>query len=40
VSKAYVVGHITVKNSEKWKEYRTRVPATLEPWGHQVIPLR
>ncbi len=37
MSKAYVVGHITVKDAEKWSEYRTRVPATLEPWGAELI---
>lgn len=34
---AYVIGHITVKNPEKWAEYRMRVPATLAPWGGEVI---
>ena len=34
---AYVIGHITVKNSEKWAEYRSRIPATLAPWGAEVI---
>ena len=37
MSKAYVVGHITVKNAEKWDEYRTRVPATLEPCGAELV---
>ena len=37
MSKAYVVGHITVKNAEKWDEYRARVPATLEPWGAELV---
>jgi uncharacterized protein (DUF1330 family) len=37
MSKAYVVGHITVKNAEKWTEYRTRVPATLEPYGAELV---
>jgi uncharacterized protein (DUF1330 family) len=34
---AYVVGHITVKDADKWVEYRSRVPATLEPWGAEVV---
>jgi len=34
---AYVIGHITVKDPEKWKEYRNGVPATLAPWGGEVI---
>ena len=32
-SGAYVIGHITVKNPEKWAEYRMKVPATLAEWG-------
>jgi uncharacterized protein (DUF1330 family) len=34
---AYVIGYITVKDPEKWGEYRGRVPATLAPWGGEVI---
>ena len=34
---AYVIGHITVKDQEKWAEYRHRVPATLEAWGAELI---
>ena len=30
---AYLVGHIIVKDAEKWNKYREQVPATLEPWG-------
>ena len=37
MSTAYVVGHLTVKNSEKWAEYRSQVPATLEPWGAELV---
>ena len=33
----YVIGHITVKNPEKWGEYREKVPATLAPWGGEVM---
>ena len=33
MSDAYVVGHITVKNADKWAEYRSKVPQTLAPWG-------
>lgn len=36
MSDAYVVGHITVKNLDKWAEYRSRVPATLAPWGAEL----
>ena len=34
---ANVIGHITVKNPEKWGEYREKVPATLAPWGGEVM---
>ena len=34
---AYVIGHITVKNREKWTEYRNKVPATLEEWGAELV---
>lgn len=34
---AYVIGHITIKNAEKWDEYRSRVPATLAPWGAELV---
>jgi uncharacterized protein (DUF1330 family) len=34
---AYVIGHITVKDTEKWTEYRRQVPATLAPWGANLV---
>lgn len=34
---AFAIGHITVKNEAKWSEYRSRLPATLEPWGGEVM---
>ena len=37
MKKAYVIGHITVKNADKWSEYRSKVPATLEPWGGELV---
>ena len=37
MSNTYVVGHITVKNAEMWAEYRSLVPATLEPWGAELV---
>jgi len=37
MSNAYVVGHITVKNPEKWDEYRGQVPGTLVPWGAELV---
>jgi len=37
MSHAYVIGHITVKDAEKWDEYRNQVPATLKPWGAELV---
>ena len=37
MSDAYLVGHITVKDNEKWDEYRSQVPATLTPWGAELV---
>lgn len=34
---AYVVGHITVKDSHKWDQYRSAVPATLTPWRAELV---
>ena len=34
---ACVIGHITVKDEEKWAEYRAQVPATLAPWGAELL---
>lgn len=34
---AYVIGHITVKDPEKWARYREGVPATLAPWGAELV---
>jgi len=34
---AYVIGHITVKDTEKWTQYRSQVPATLAPWGANLV---
>ena len=34
---AYLIGHITIKDAGKWAEYRSRVPATLEPWGAELV---
>lgn len=33
----YVIGHITVKDAARWDEYRSRVPATLAPWGAELV---
>ena len=37
MSYAYVVGHITVRNAEKWAQYRSQVPQTLAPWGAELV---
>ena len=34
---AYVIGHITVRNEEKWAAYRSQVPATLAPWNAELL---
>ena len=34
---AFVIGHITVKDAAKWAEYRGQVPATLAPWGGELV---
>lgn len=34
---AYVIGHITVKDQEKWSEYRSKVPGTLKAWEAELI---
>ncbi len=37
VGSAYVIGHVTVRNADRWAEYRERVPATLAPWGAELV---
>jgi uncharacterized protein (DUF1330 family) len=37
MSHAYVVGQITIKNETYWSEYRSKVPATLAPWGAELM---
>jgi len=34
---AYIIGHITIKNPQKWADYRAQVPATLAPWGAELM---
>ncbi len=34
---AYLIGQITIIDADKWEEYRSQVPATLEPWGGQLV---
>jgi len=34
---ACVIGHINVKDDDKWAEYRSKVPQTLVQWGGEVL---
>ncbi|MRR52122.1 MAG: DUF1330 domain-containing protein [Rhodocyclaceae bacterium] len=34
---AYVIGHIAIKDAAKWDDYRSQVPATLTPWGAELV---
>lgn len=34
---AYVIGHISVKDADKWAAYRSAVPATLAPWKAELV---
>jgi uncharacterized protein (DUF1330 family) len=34
---AYAIGHITVKDPDKWAQYCSRVPATLAGWGGELV---
>lgn len=34
---AYAVGHISIKDEEKWGEYCSHIPATLAPWGGELV---
>ncbi|MBA4741610.1 MAG: DUF1330 domain-containing protein [Azoarcus sp.] len=37
MSEAYLIGYITIKDAEKWAEYKSHVPATLVPHGGEVV---
>jgi uncharacterized protein (DUF1330 family) len=37
MSQGYVVGQMTVKNPEKWAQYRSQVLATLQPFGGELV---
>ncbi len=34
---AVVIGHISVKDPQKWAEYCSRVPATIAPWNAELV---
>jgi uncharacterized protein (DUF1330 family) len=33
----YLIGYITIKDPNKWAEYRSKVPATVAPWGGEIV---
>lgn len=35
--KAYVIGHIRVKDPASWAEYCSKVPGTVAPWGASLV---
>lgn len=37
MANAYLIGHVTVKDAEKWSEYRNKVPGTFKPWGGELV---
>jgi uncharacterized protein (DUF1330 family) len=37
MSEAYVVGQMTVKDPEKWGQYRSQVLATLQPFAGNLV---
>jgi uncharacterized protein (DUF1330 family) len=34
---AIVIGHISVKDPQKWAEYCARVPGTIAPWNAELV---
>lgn len=34
---AYVIGQISIKHPEKWAQYRSQVPATIAPFGADLV---
>jgi uncharacterized protein (DUF1330 family) len=37
MSKGYIVGQVTVKDVQAWADYRSQVPATLAPFGGELV---
>lgn len=37
MNKAYVIGHVSVINQDKWAQYRAAVPNTLTPWEGELL---
>jgi uncharacterized protein (DUF1330 family) len=36
-SPAWVIGHVSVTDADKWDRYRHSVPATIAPFGGKVL---
>lgn len=34
---AYIIGNISVKDTEKWAQYCSQVPGTLVPFGGELV---
>lgn len=34
---SYVIGHISIRDPDKWEAYRSQVPATLAPWCAEIV---
>ncbi len=37
MANAYLIGHITIIDTEKWLEYCSKLPATIEPWDGELV---
>lgn len=37
MGRVFVIGQITIKDEAKWEAYRRQVPATLVPWGGEIM---
>ncbi len=35
--KVYVIGHITIKDTKKWDEYKAQVPNSLEGFNASIV---
>ena len=37
MSAACVIGHISIKDAQKWAQYCAQVPATIAPWNAELV---
>ena len=37
MKEAYIIGNITIKDEVKWKEYKSKVTATLIPFSGELV---